>query len=468
MRPSWGLFACAWMSAACQFSSASLEGNPRDGGADATGSLTDGGSTCTPSCSPAGLVSCPAGTVIPCELGCRAATPDTPAHCGELVPVNGLELAWTEGTSEVGVIGTMVFDTDQGIVYQCGPLGAMQIRGPLYEVVDEQLGIYFTIVDGIGVFAMRSLSLPIGATVRALGGNALAIVVETEVSIKGGSIRVHGGSRNLDADHACSGEDVESVTYGGVGASDGGAAESDGGGKVGGDAGKEKGAGGGGAGMGGNGGNGGDQGGEGGGVRETSLTPLLGGAGGGGGGGACGGAGGGGGGAVQLSAGERIEITGPSVVNGNGIAANGAGGRHGDTECGGGGGGSGGTIVLDAPVVTVAGALVAKGGGGGGGDCDANSAGCPGSGPDGSSELAVTAFLGGRKSPDDPERGGNGGAVTVDGSPGQPENDLDDVDEGGGGGGAAGWIYIRTKALGATLDLGQVAPAPTMGNIQVR
>ena len=108
---------------------------------------------------------------------------------------------------------------------------------------------------------------------------------------------------------------------------------------------------------------------------EVSLVPLLGGMKGKAGG--LDGGGGGGGGALQITAGELVEVRG--VIN-----AGGGGGRPGYVNSygasGGSGGGSGGGILIEAPTVIVSGAMVANGGGGGGGGGSSSRSGGPGGG----------------------------------------------------------------------------------------
>lgn len=102
---------------------------------------------------------------------------------------------------------------------------------------------------------------------------------------------------------------------------------------------------------------------------EPSLVPLLGGMKGKAGG--MDGGGGGGGGALQITAGERVEVLG--VLN-----AGGGGGKSGYAAyaaAGGSGGGSGGGILIEAPTVIVSGSIVANGGGGGGGGGSGNASG---------------------------------------------------------------------------------------------
>lgn len=94
---------------------------------------------------------------------------------------------------------------------------------------------------------------------------------------------------------------------------------------------------------------------------SATLTPLVGGCPGGSGGGCSSREGGAGGGAVQISATNRIVVTGR-------VEANGGTGPNGCGVGGGAGGGSGGAVVLEAAFVTVANAGRVEADGGDGGD----------------------------------------------------------------------------------------------------
>ncbi len=105
---------------------------------------------------------------------------------------------------------------------------------------------------------------------------------------------------------------------------------------------------------------------------ETQLVPLTAGSGGGAGGqpeGAkCAGEGGQGGGALLLASAVSIDVLvtgGIDAGGGAGLGGQGCGPSMGGG--GGGGGGSGGAVLIEAPVVTILGYLLAAGGGGGAG-----------------------------------------------------------------------------------------------------
>ena len=133
------------------------------------------------------------------------------------------------------------------------------------------------------------------------------------------------------------------------------------------------------------------------------------------------------GGAVYLLARTQITVTGS-------INASGAGAGPG------GGGGSGGMIGLEAPVVSVSGAVFANGGGGGEGG------GAPGANP----SNATTPAVGGSGG-----EGGDGGtgsaSTTRTGAAGQSAA----LGGGGGGGGAGVIVIIPMQVTGGTLS-----PAP--------
>ena len=203
---------------------------------------------------------------------------------------------------------------------------------------------------------------------------------------------------------------------------------------------------------------------------EPTLVPLLGGMR----GQSAGAAGGGGGGALQITAGERIEVTG--VINAGG--GGGTGGYGSYSYRGAGGGGSGGAILLEAPVVVVGGKIVANGGGGGGGG-----------GNSGSGSTGATGGKAGFPSPDplyaayggggndgagcplygyvDGGDGGGGGFGTTGGSyGGSGETDsrcIGDTSFVGGGGGGGGVGRIRINTTSGCQCGGSLSPQATFG-----
>ncbi|HEY5951716.1 MAG TPA: hypothetical protein VIV40_39750 [Kofleriaceae bacterium] len=183
-----------------------------------------------------------------------------------------------------------------------------------------------------------------------------------------------------------------------------------------------------------------------------------------------GGNGGGGGGALQITAGERIEVLGS-------IFAGGGGGKAGIASysyAGGGGGGSGGAILLEAPAVVVTGKLNANGGGGGGGGGE-NASGW--NGEDAADELAsggdgndgggcpLYGYVSGGT-------GGNG--ATRQTPPGVGSgSDYDSRCLGsavfvGGGGGGGGLGRIRINTLSGCQCGGMMSPSASFGMLGVQ
>jgi len=155
-------------------------------------------------------------------------------------------------------------------------------------------------------------------------------------------------------------------------------------------------------------------------------------------------AGGPGGGAVQLSARDRIVVSGIIDAGGGGAA----GGTR-PSASGGGGGGSGGYIGLDAPAVAVTGTLAANGGGGGGGAAFAEGGGNGGSG----------------RANDSPASGGAGAAgVGTGGGPGgaggaRDGGDVSGILDGGGGGGGGGVGFVLVFSAMFDGAGGTISPA---------
>jgi hypothetical protein len=148
--------------------------------------------------------------------------------------------------------------------------------------------------------------------------------------------------------------------------------------------------------------------------------------------------GGAGGGAIWLAARDSLAIAGSITANG----AGGAGAQLGSV-CGGGGGGAGGAVALDAPSVTISGAVTANGGGGGGGGA-ATDAGNDGA--DGKADLQ--AAPGGALAAKGCGRPGGAGSaqLALAGS----DAAGSDVCGGGGGGGAAGFVTVASTSYTAT------------------
>jgi len=152
-----------------------------------------------------------------------------------------------------------------------------------------------------------------------------------------------------------------------------------------------------------------------------------------------------GGGAIQIVAGSSIV-----VEAGGAISAPGGGGSigalAGSQEAS--GGGSGGAVLLEAPIVRVAGSVVANGGGGGQGDAGDV-------GEDGHSDGAPA--LGGQK-----DLGRGRGSHGGNGSAGDDANGADGSatanNSAGGGGGGAGRIRVDTRS-GTPEITGRLSPS---------
>jgi hypothetical protein len=176
-------------------------------------------------------------------------------------------------------------------------------------------------------------------------------------------------------------------------------------------------------------------------------------------------AGGGGGGAVQISAGQRIDVTGAIVAGGGGGMPNTL------SWAAGAGGGSGGAILLESRTVSIVGSIAANGGGGGGAGGLSNAGNLDSVGTPGATSTGVPAAPGGF--------GGDGGCANGaqggDGSSGDLAGvvgiatgaDCGGVSPGtSGGGGGAGRIRINTTSGCACT--GTLSPTPTFGEIVIR
>jgi hypothetical protein len=174
-------------------------------------------------------------------------------------------------------------------------------------------------------------------------------------------------------------------------------------------------------------------------VDDPELQILQGGGAGGLGGLACGTPGGGGGGALQLSALERIAVTGTIDAGGGGGVGGIACTMIGELADGGSGGGAGGAIYLDAPAIDIAatGVLAANGGGGGGGGCDKTGEnGVPGE----DARRTETFALGGVPIEGCSGQGGLGAFGAAGGTAGAS---ISCDGQAGGGGAAVGRIVLR-------------------------
>ena len=316
----------------------------------------------------------------------------------------------------------LCFDTDDGKVSY--PVGGR------YCVPCDDMEFGFQVVEQsdlteIAVFTARSIRVDPTIRVYVNGQRPLALVANESIELLGSLTAIP--------------EDIDSSrSHGGGFSGPENSYPIAGDGPGGGGAGNESGIGGGGGGYCGAGGAGGNTNGSTGlgGVANGSsaIVPLR--------GGSSGATqwgistnGGGGGGAIQLVAGQSIQLTDLGSIHvGGGGGARWAGG-----------GGAGGAILLEAQTVSMAGNLAANGGGGGGGGLGA----WHGETAQGNSIAAA----GGIADEDDGCCVGGSGSAgsTTEGSSGESgENDS-------GGGGGAGWIRINTTK-GEAVITGTLSP----------
>ena len=376
-----------------------------------------GCSLSTDGTSPNGSAGDAGGSTSSDQPGTSSATPDASASNGSLP----LRPANVPSDVELAASGDWIFNTET-----CGDTdvtidtakGSVSCEGQAKDAFTFKAITQADTSQGTltaGLFITRHLVIESGMNVKVIGNRPLVVVALDSVIIQG-VLRATGSSSDGNGG-GYSGD------FGKPGAGPGGGRTTSG----------ELGGGGGGhCGIGGAALIGGKS------YGSAANTPLVGGSAGGGGYG-----GGFGGGAVQIAAGTSIEVSGPGAID-----ASGAGG-----EPGGGGGGAGGAILLEAPTVSVFGALAANGGGGGSGHGHASLSGADGA-P--SSEPAP----GGASADGTSGVGGNGAAGTsVDGQPGFQ---TDTARYQGGAGGAAGWIRIDGKSGSATVGAtGVISPALT-------
>ena len=389
----------------------------------------DGNPSCT--CASDSTITCNSGPSMTCALGCLMQ--DDGARCAEITPSNGVVVALVGITTTISIGADTTFDTGTGAI--TGGVTRAAGSGVSAGIGYEQR--LFGNGAQLGVFTFRTLIVAPDATVQLSGPRSAVFVVGTTATISG-TISARAGCAT---DRSCAGPGggVGATLTVAAGCGPGGNGQSDPNDMTGGDGG---GAGGGGGAIGGAGGSAGPWFGGTGGIAclTADNEPLVGGSGGGGGGpgnlDATPPRGGGGGGAFQLTALDRIVVTGTIISGG----AGGAGGLGGVTSVAnasaGSGGGAGGAILLEAPVVDVAAGsvLAANGGGGGGGGIFSVSGEA---GQDGGAN-AVPAAGGAPAS--GATRGGLGGAaMTAAGTAGDAPSDRN----AGGGGGAVGRIYVR-------------------------
>jgi hypothetical protein len=272
----------------------------------------------------------------------------------------------------------------------------------------------------LGVFAVKSLTIESGATVTAVGADALVVVALDTIVIDG---RLFGNSQTADG----------RIGPGAVDQNDAGnsAGSGAGGGSAGSDSTSAAGAGY--CGTGGAGASSSGDPAQGGGMWGTEeIVPLVPGSNGGSGGV---GAGGDGGGAIQLVAGISISVSGVVHVGGKGGWNAGVYDATGSLSQQASGGGSGGSILIEAPTVDIRGTLAANGGGGGGNVPGADAT------PD------IQEADGGAGD-EGHAPGGNGSSAS--GLNGEDGTSLQNATSGGGGG-AAGRIRINSHPSQATI-----------------
>ena len=419
------------IAAACQFSHGRLptDGNPGDG-------VSDGGvcAALSSECVGDSLRVCTAigmpPTDFPCGWGC---VPGAAAHCAHVVP-SGSGGDANNGVRPSDVAGDDLLDVTLGdgvtIDSDNGRIGT-GANANLHHTANTGIenGIDFQLRGPIGMFRFKSLS--IAGTITIVGRRPIALVADRAITING----------VVDARGLCS------ANIGGPGGFNGGTPQGQPGlapaaTTAGGPGAESASTGGGGGGHGTGGGSAKDVA-AGGTFGDAAISTLVGGAGGGAGsGGMMFGRGGGGGGAVQLISNVKVEVaTG-------GINAGGCGGLSGEGgNDSGGGGGAGGAILIEAPLVTIAGALAVNGGAGGGG-------GGGNASPGAKATLDRTPAAAGDGDATD-EGGGSGAAGAAGAGSGEGGSNP------GGGGGGIGRIRINTRnGTGATLTGATLSPSP--------
>ena len=395
----------------------------------------------------------------PCDFGCN---PDPTPHCRiwdiSNIPDDTLLSAgdtptdpawptdqdyWLEIDTDTGSIDITLYHDPDTVVRNVRPAdvpGMHPDSGILYSIVYQGPG-----APEMGVFAFQRLVLPGNYIIYPVGERALVLLSEEDATIDGG---VYNGC---------------TIWYGGSSSNNEGAGAGSAGSSVWVGDGYRDGGGGGGA-FGGNAGNGGGY--------EPSLVglggtahgnpeliPLNGGSGGGDGGGTSGGRWGGpSGGAVQIVSGGTLTVSAMGWVD-----ASGCGGYSAEYAAeGGGGGGSGGGILLEAPRLSIIGAVTANGGSGAAGG---------GTGPpetiygQSGRVASTTAALGGTATSAYSCDGGNGnGGGGENGANAEPCNATSNDYNGGGGGGSGGRIRLNgmeRNVSSALYSPGLASPAVT-------
>jgi len=308
----------------------------------------------------------------PCPMGCRTSEPrcaDIDAANGlnvalDSVPLSPLDLDLTPGPAGAPIlIDTSSFDAGMGqtIITHPDPLiGNIAVPA---EVITQ------TELPEILVLKVRSLSLRQGATVRATGARALAIVSRFDVYIAGTMDLSQGGAGRCSLPIA-----QTTATGGGGNYQTGSMSSSNAEGTAT--------------------------------STDVNLTPLHGG---------CAGvqsrvtgppvvttAGGAGGGALQLVSGTKLLFEPSAVID---VSGGGGTGRIASSTAIATGGGAGGSVLLEAPQISLTGGAIIAGRGGGGGAAHLSMAvmadGMPGTkdGPGaGASVFGATGGTGGSES----------------------------------------------------------------------
>ncbi len=339
-------------------------------------------------------------------------SPDVNLECQNFASLfNACAIDPTSGDLELTKQGVYDFDTDDGLLTD--PSGtSVQVRSVVVSAPNGSMRVIMT----------DSFLLGSSSVLRAEGELPIAIGAFNTLSVQGMLDVGRGGAGARSDCPASNGSRGEDRFFGAGGGGGGGF-----------------------QGAGGNGGDGNDdgfdQGDLGPGGEATTAAPVspLGGCPGGDGGDGedDGGNGGVGGGAVYLSSGTEVEIRGGVQAGGSG-ARGGQDNGMGFADAGGGGGGSGGYIFLEAPIVSVSGAVAANGGGGGegSGGGDQGSDGQPGS-------LNAIPANGGSGGSSSGSNGGSGSAgASLDGASAGNSNGG-----GGGGGGGAGFVFIEAQSI---------------------
>lgn len=411
-------------------------GSGKDGAAPGDG----GSASCKPGCAdPQTLLTCftdGGSAMTTCAFDC---TSDGGDHCRAFVPSEPILANDTVLTGLADVtVGNAFMSSDDGTLDNVR--GANATPG----VPDTQQGVRFHVRNNVGIYTMKSLTVPAGVTLKLRGTAAIAIVAD-KIDIQG----------VIDARGFAVDGTLCKANVAGPGGYPGGNGAGAGAGPGGGAASTNASGGGGGGAFGADAGNGGSAG-AGialGGHSQPFAIPIVGGSG----GGSCTGQsspGGGGGGAVHLVGLTEVKI-GTSNADA-GVNAGGCGGKGNDFAAGGAGGGSGGAILIESPAVTLhdTATLAANGGGGGSGNTNPGQNG-PLSGNPAYGDLNGNSNAGGT--------GGASGVVLgtfIYG--GNGGNGTSGTLGAGGGGGSAGRIWIANGS-GALNPTGNVMLSPALG-----